>query len=238
MQPIRPLPAGVHPPRNYSVYKSTALRHPQQPLLKVPQGTQLLQGPRFSKALLPPNCADLTVHSSASPLGDRIMIHGTIVDEDGHALPNTLVEIWQCNAAGRYQHPVDQHDAPLDPHFHGGGMVLTDAQGHYIFTTIKPGAYPWGNHPNAWRPAHVHFSVFGESVLQRLVTQMYFPGDPLLAYDPIFGGLPSDKARDSLVSRFDIASTKPGWALAYAFDVVLSGRAGAGTPAQPDAHAH
>jgi protocatechuate 3,4-dioxygenase beta subunit len=135
-----------------------------------------------------------------------------------------MIEIWQANAAGRYQHPGDQHDAPLDPNFHGEGRVFTDQDGHYEFTTIKPGAYPWRNHPNAWRPNHIHYSLFGPGFATRLVTQMYFPGDPLLALDPVFHSIPDRGARERLVSQFDIGITRPEWALGYRFDFVLRGR--------------
>ena len=231
---VRPLPPNTHPPRDFQGYKSTALRHPQQPLLAVPQDALMQAGPLFYAPAYAKHTDDLTIKGPGAPLGERIIVHGNVTDEDGKPLTHTLVELWQCNAAGRYQHPVDQHDAPLDPNFVGGGMAITDEKGRYQFVTIKPGAYPWRNHPNAWRPAHLHFSIFGRSLLQRLVTQMYFPGDPLLAYDPIFGGLPSAKAQDSLIARFDMAGTKPEWALAYEFNIVLSGspnNAG-GTPAQ------
>src|SRR6185369_5071282 len=130
-------------------------------------------------------------------------------DSAGRPIPHTLVEVWQANAAGRYRHRWDRHDAPIDPHFTGGGRVLTDATGHYRFVTVKPGAYPWGNHANAWRPAHIHFSLFGAGLLSRLVTQMYFPGDPLLAHDPIFQSIPDERARDRLISTFDWSTTVP-----------------------------
>jgi protocatechuate 3,4-dioxygenase beta subunit len=150
-------------------------------------------------------------------------VTGKVLDDNGEPLTRTLVEIWQCNSAGRYHHDVDQHDAPLDPYFRGGGRVMTDDQGRYRFTTIKPGAYPWRNHPNAWRPAHIHFSVFGRTMLERLVTQMYFPDDPLLGYDPIFNSVPTERARERLISHFDIEVTQPEWALGYYFDMVLRG---------------
>ena len=149
---------------------------------------------------------------------------GRVLDENGRPVANTLVEVWQCNAAGRYIHARDQHPAPLDPNFSGAGRIVTDAEGNYKFTTIKPGAYPWRNHPNAWRPAHIHFSMFGPSFINRLVTQMYFPGDPLFAFDPIYQGIPDEKARARMVSRFDMDTTIPEWALGYKFDIVLRGR--------------
>ena len=157
------------------------------------------------------------------PLGERIVVHGRVLDENGKPVPKAMVEIWQCNAAGRYHHPGDQHDAPLDPNFTGGGRVRTDAEGKYEFITIKPGAYPWKNHHNAWRPAHIHFSLFGPAFATRLITQMYFPDDPLLAYDPIYQSVPEGRA-SACRRRFDIETTRPEWALAYKFDVVLRGR--------------
>ena len=216
----------------YKAYGSTALRAPSQPPLHVTQGATELSAPRFDTTLLYPNHDDLTRQvAGGEPLGERIIVNGRVVDDNGVPLAHTLVEIWQCNAAGRYNHAKDQHPAPLDPHFRGGGRVLTDAEGRYRFTTIKPGAYPWKNHANAWRPAHIHFSVFGVSALQRLVTQMYFPGDPLLGPDPIFNSIPSETARERLISKFDWEATKPEWALGYRFDIVLRGSEA--TPALP-----
>ena len=167
---------------------------------------------------------DLTRQHAGEPLGERIIVAGRVLDEDGRPQPHTLIEMWQCNAAGRYLHARDDHPAPLDPNFSGGGRVLTDAQGNYQFTTIKPGAYPWRNHHNAWRPAHIHFSLFGTSFQTRLVTQMYFPNDPLFPFDPIMQSVPDEKARLRLVSVFDLELTKPEWALGYRFDIVLRGR--------------
>ena len=154
--------------------------------------------------------------------GERIELAIALHDRDGAVVPDGLVEIWQANAAGRYVHKVDQHDAPLDPNFLGAGRTLTDSEGRYKFYTVKPGAYPWGNHPNAWRPNHIHFSLFGEYFASRLVTQMYFPGDPLLALDPIFQGTP-ERARDRLISQFTLDVTEPDFALGYVFDIVLRG---------------
>ena len=164
------------------------------------------------------------MQGKGEPIGERIIVHGRVLDEDGRPVPNTLVEIWQANACGRYRHQREQHPAPLDPNFTGAGRTATDADGRYRFVSIKPGAYPWGNHPNAWRPAHIHFSVFGPSFLSRLVTQMYFPGDPLFAFDPIFQSIADERARMRLVSAFDLATTVPDWALAYRFDIVVRGR--------------
>jgi protocatechuate 3,4-dioxygenase beta subunit len=215
--------SGVNPPLAYRGYASTALRAPAGAPLAVAPGATELSAPEFDSTLLYPSHDDLTRQCVGEPLGERIIVAGSVRDEDGAPLANTLVEIWQCNAAGRYDNPGDQHPAPLDPNFKGFGRVLTDAEGRYRFTTIKPGAYPWKNHPNAWRPAHIHFSVFGRAMLQRLVTQMYFPGDPLQAVDPIFNSIPSERARERLVSTFDWETTKPEWALGYRFDIVLRG---------------
>jgi protocatechuate 3,4-dioxygenase beta subunit len=159
---------------------------------------------------------------NGEPLGERIIVTGRVLDEAGRPQRNMLIEIWQANAAGRYVHTVDQHDAPLDPNFFGGGRCVTDGDGRYRFVTIKPGAYPWRNHPNAWRPNHIHLSLFGPSLLTRLVTQMYFPGDPLLAFDPIYRSTP-EGARERLISRFSLDETEPEWALGYEFDIVLRG---------------
>ncbi|RIH83010.1 Protocatechuate 3,4-dioxygenase beta chain [Calidithermus roseus] len=168
---------------------------------------------------------DLTKNAAKNgePLGERIIVSGRVLDESGRAVPNTLIEIWQANAAGRYIHKNDQHDAPLDPNFVGAGRTLTDEYGRYRFITIKPGAYPWRNHPNAWRPAHIHFSLIGRNFSERLVTQMYFPGDPLLEHDPIYQGIPDPKARRRLIATFDLELTRPEWALGYRFDIVLAG---------------
>jgi protocatechuate 3,4-dioxygenase beta subunit len=146
-----------------------------------------------------------------------------VLEDDGRPVPETLVEIWQANSCGRYRHAGDQHPAPLDPNFEGTGRCATDREGRFKFITIKPGAYPWGNHPNAWRPQHIHFSVFGRALTQRLVTQMYFPGDPLFEYDPIFNSVRDPKARERMICAFDLSSTQPDWALAYRFDIVLAG---------------
>lgn len=220
------------PPYLAPEYKSTVLRAPKKPLITIPQTLSEITGPVYGHSDARPEEADLTNQHAGEPLGERIVVKGRVLDEAGRPVPDTLVEIWQCNAAGRYIHPVDQHPAPLDPNFTGAGRVVTDASGFYQFTTIKPGAYPWRNHPNAWRPAHIHFSLFGPSFLTRLVTQMYFPGDPLFAFDPIFGSVYDAKARERMVARFDLDATEPEWALGYVWDIVLRGRNA--TPPDPD----
>jgi protocatechuate 3,4-dioxygenase, beta subunit len=212
------------PPALYPDYKSTVKRSPKQELILIPHTLSELTGPVYGHDSFRPGDDDLTRQHPGEPIGERIVVHGRVLDEDGRPVPDTLVEIWQANACGRYRHQREQHPAPLDPNFTGAGRTATDAEGHYRFVTIKPGAYPWGNHPNAWRPAHIHFSVFGPSFLSRLVTQMYFPGDPLFAFDPIFQSIPDERARARLISAFDLATTVPDWALAYRFDIVVRGR--------------
>jgi protocatechuate 3,4-dioxygenase beta subunit len=215
-----------HPPLIFPAYRSTALRGPTRPLVPLAHSLSELTGPVYGHESLGELDHDLTRNAArnGAPLGERIVVAGRVLDEDGRALPDTLIEIWQANAAGRYIHVVDQHPAPIDPNFSGAGRVVTDSQGRYRFTTIKPGAYPWKNHPNAWRPAHIHFSLFGPSFLTRLVTQMYFPGDPLLPLDPMWNCVPDEKARCRMMSSFDIETTEPEWALGYRFDIVLRGR--------------
>jgi len=212
------------PPALYPDYKSTVKRSPKHALILIPPTLSELTGPVYGHDSFRPGDDDLTRQHPGEPIGERIIVHGRVLDEDGRPVPDTLVEIWQANACGRYRHQREQHPAPLDPNFSGAGRAATDADGHYRFVTIKPGAYPWGNHPNAWRPAHIHFSVFGPSFLSRLVTQMYFPGDPLFAFDPIFQSIPDERARTRLISAFDLAATVPDWALAYRFDIVVRGR--------------
>lgn len=214
----------VQPPYLAPDYKSTVLRAPTKPLVVIKQSLSELTGPVFGEMHVGPLDHDLTKNAriNGEPLGERIVVHGKVMDENGRPIPHTLIELWQANSAGRYVHKVDQHDAPLDPNFLGTGRVLTDADGNYKFYTIKPGAYPWGNHYNAWRPNHIHFSLFGPNISTRLVTQMYFPGDPLLQYDPLFLAVPP-KGRDLLVSQFDLSITEPSFALGYRFDFVLRG---------------
>ncbi len=213
----------AHPPRLSPDYRSTIKRSPQKPLIIMRQTLSELTGPVYGHEAVRENDHDLTTQHAGEPLGERIIVHGRVLDEDGKAVPNALVEIWQCNAAGRYHHPGDQHDAPLDPNFYGGGRARADAEGNYRFVTVKPGAYPWGNHHNAWRPAHIHFSLFGPAFATRLITQMYFPNDPLLAFDPIYNSVP-EAARPRLQAAFDMDLTQPEWALGYRFDIVLRGR--------------
>lgn len=216
---------GAHPPLIHPDYKSTVLRGATKPLVPIKQSLSELTGPVFGHDALNELDNDLTKNGrkDGEPLGERIVVSGKVVDENGRPQPDMLVEVWQANAAGRYVHKVDQHDAPLDPNFFGGGRCVTDAGGTYHFVTVKPGAYPWPNHANAWRPNHIHFSLFGPSIATRLVTQMYFPGDPLLDLDPIFLGTP-ETARARLISQFDLDLTEAGFALGYRFDIVLRGR--------------
>jgi protocatechuate 3,4-dioxygenase beta subunit len=212
-------PEPLHPP-----YASSLKRAPSKPLVPLPQTVSEITGPVFASSVAKPGNFDLTRQHSGDPLGERIVVGGRVLDENNRPVRHTLIEIWQANAAGRYLHAVDQHHAPLDPNFTGCGQVFTDEQGHYQFVTIRPGEYPWRNHYNAWRPAHIHFSLFGTAFATRLVTQMYFPGDPLLLRDPIFNCVVDEKARDRLISVFDWERTIPEQALGYRFDIVLRGR--------------
>ena len=227
----RPEAPGTQPPLDHPDYRSTALRHPQRPLVPLPHRLTEVTGPLPGEGRVGATDHDLTVQHPGQPLGERIVVEGRVLDGDGHPIPDTLVEIWQANAAGRYRHDGDRHPAPLDPNFSGAGRCRTDREGRFRFVTIKPGAYPWKNHPNAWRPAHIHFSLFGRAFVQRLITQMYFPGDPLFPFDPILGSVP-EAARERLVSRLDMDLTTPEWALGYRWDVVLRGRDA--TPAEDD----
>lgn len=223
---VTPRDWGSHPPYIHPDYKSTPLRGPTKPLVPLAATLSEISGPVFGHESLDPLDADLTKNGAVNgePLGERIIVTGRVLDERGKPVPNTLLEVWQANAAGRYVHKTDQHDAPLDPNFVGGGRCVTDDEGRYRFYTVKPGAYPWGNHHNAWRPNHIHFSLFGPSFLTRLVTQMYFPGDPLLDLDPIYKGTPAG-ARERLIADFSIDVTEPEFALGYVFDIVLRGSA-------------
>ncbi len=212
------------PPYLYPAYKSTRLRAPDRPLVILPHTLSEVTGPAFGHGKVGPLDNDLTRQHDGEPLGERIIVSGRVLDGDGRPVRNSLIEVWQANAAGRYTHHADRHPAPLDPNFSGAGRCLTDGDGRYRFVTVKPGAYPWKNHDNAWRPAHIHFSLFGPAFAARLVTQMYFPGDPLFDQDPIFQSVNDSKARERMISRFDLETTKPEWALAYNFDIVLRGR--------------
>lgn len=219
----RPL-AGTQPNYLHPAYQSSIKRAPSRPLILLPHTLSEVTGPVFGYDALGQTDNDLTRQHAGEPLGERIFVSGRVLDENSRPVRGALIEIWQANAAGRYRHKSDTHDAPLDPNFTGYGRVLTDEQGRYQFTTIKPGAYPWGNHYNAWRPQHIHLSLFGAGILQRLVTQMYFPGDPLLDEDPIFNSVPDEKARRRLIASFDWETTVPMTGLGYSFDVVLRGR--------------
>ncbi len=214
---------GTHPPNDSPGYRSTILRHPKEPLVIIPHTLSELTGPVYPYGRMEASDSDLTRQHAGEPLGERIIVQGRVLDEDGRPIPETLVEVWQANAAGRYAHRVDDHPAPLDPNFSGAGRTVTDEEGRYRFVTIRPGAYPWRNHPNAWRPAHIHFSLFGSGFLSRLITQMYFPGDPLMPIDPVLNSIPDARARQRLVSNFDINVTEPEWALGFTFDIVLRG---------------
>jgi protocatechuate 3,4-dioxygenase beta subunit len=214
----------VHPPAHAPAYRATALRHPSQPLIIIPQTLTELTGPVFGSGTIGPLDHDLTRQHQGEPVGQRIVVEGRVLDGDGRPVPHALVEVWQANAAGRYAHTADQWNAPLDANFSGGGRALTDAAGRYRFVTVRPGAYPWRNHHNAWRPAHIHFSIFGQAFLSRLVTQMYFPGDPLLALDPIFNAVPDERVRHRMIAAFDLGLTEPAFALGYRFDLVVRGR--------------
>ena len=226
-----PPPTLIDPAYDYPGYRSTEFRAPKSPVLPLPRGLTEQMGPVFGPERLQPGDHDLTAGHPGEPLGERIVVSGRVTDSAGRPVRHQLVEVWQANAAGRYHHEVDRHVAPLDPNFTGAGRCLTDGDGRYRFVSIKPGAYPWANHTNAWRPAHIHFSVFGLSFAERLVTQMYFPGDPLLAIDPIFQSVRDRRAADLLVARFDLATTVEGWALGYTFDIVVGGPVA--TPVEP-----
>jgi protocatechuate 3,4-dioxygenase beta subunit len=206
---------------DYPGYRSTRLRAPKRPLVSLPEELHTVDGPVFGEDDVAELDADLTRQHDGDPLGERITISGRVLDGQGRPIRRALVEVWQANAAGRYRHDVDQHPAPLDPNFSGAGRCLTDGEGNYRFVTIKPGAYPWGNHENGWRPAHIHFSLFGRAFSQRLVTQMYFPGDPLFAFDPIFNSVRDPAARARLVAELDLERTEPEWALGFRWDIVL-----------------
>lgn len=215
-----------HPPQIAPDYKSSVLRAPTKPLVKMPDSALVASGPVFGHDMLGEHDGDLTINGrvNGEPIGERIVVIGRVLDENGRGVPGALVEIWQCNAAGRYVHRAEIHDAPLDPNFLGAGRAITAEDGAYRFVTIKPGSYPWGNHPNAWRPAHIHFSIFGTNFADRLVTQMYFEGDPTFPFDPIFNAVGDADARERMVARFSMTDTVPDWAHCYRFDIILRGR--------------
>jgi len=224
------------PPSLAPDYRSTVLRSPRQPLVAIPPTLTETTGPSaWERLMVGPAAADLTTQHDGVAQGQRIVVTGRVLDDRGRPVPNTVIEIWQANAAGRYIHSADNWDAPLDPNFTGAGRVVTDADGHYRYVTIRPGAYPWGNHRNAWRPAHIHLSLLGPAFATRLVTQMYFPDDPLIEIDPIANAVPMP-ARQRMVGRFDINATQPAWALGYLFDIVLKGRDA--TPFEEGDHDH
>jgi protocatechuate 3,4-dioxygenase, beta subunit len=215
----------VFPPYLYEAYQSTRRRAPTLPLVDVPLTLSELTGPGPAMSKVLAEDADLTRNAGTGgeAIGQRIIVSGRVLDDRGTPVPNTLVEVWQANAAGRYIHRNDQWPGPLDPNFLGIGRCLADEWGVYRFLTVRPGVYPWKNHPNAWRPAHIHFSLFGPSLVSRLVTQMYFPDDPVFPYDPIFHAIPNEAARARLISRYDHDLTEPEWALGYRWDIVLRG---------------
>lgn len=227
------VPAGVYPPNDTPAYRSTEKRAPREPAVPLTLTRSETTGPHVGAAAFVAGADDMTRAGGGEAQGQRIIVHGRVTDEYGRPERGALVEVWQANAAGRYRHDNDHHDAPLDPHFTGTGMVLTDNDGCYRFVTIEPGSYPWPNHYNAWRPKHIHFSLNGPAWASRLVTQMYFPGDPTLPLDPIFMGVPDAAARERLVSAFDIEHSVPDVALAYRFDIVLRGPRA--TPVEDDA---
>jgi protocatechuate 3,4-dioxygenase beta subunit len=222
--PYRRHDPSTQPTSLYEPYQATIRRAPRKPLVLLPHTLSEITGPMYGHGVVKETDNDLTRQHVGEPLGERILLTGRVVDDSGRPAPHTLIEIWQANAAGRYRHGVDTHPAPLDPNFTGAGRTLTDEKGRYGFTTIKPGAYPWKNHENAWRPAHIHFSLFGPAFATRLITQMYFPGDPLLPFDPILQSIPDERARRRLIASFDLLTTQPGWALGFQFDIVLRGR--------------
>ena len=226
VQPYRPRDWKSHPPYVFQGYGSSIKRGPLQKLVPIEQTLSETTGPLFRNLKLEPGENDLTRDSKSGEeaLGERIIVVGKVMDEDDRPIPNTLIEIWQANAAGRYRHPVDQHNAPLDPNFNGAGRCLTDENGEYRYLTIKPGAYPWLNHTNAWRPAHIHLSLFGPCLVTRLVTQFFFPGDPLIPLDPILNSIPSKAGRQRLIASYAHDVTQPEYALGYRFDIVLRGR--------------
>jgi protocatechuate 3,4-dioxygenase beta subunit len=221
---FRRLAPGTQPVHYHPPYGSSVKRAPLRPQIPIMHTLSEVTGPVFGYRPIGETDNDLTRQHPGEPIGERIYVTGRVLDENSHPVRNTLIEIWQANAAGRYRHSADTHNAPLDPNFTGYGRAMTDELGRYRFTTIKPGAYPWRNHYNAWRPQHIHLSLFGAGILARLVTQMYFPGDPLLDDDPIFQSVADERARRRLISHFDRETTVPDQGLGYHFDIVLRGR--------------
>jgi protocatechuate 3,4-dioxygenase beta subunit len=227
-EPVRafaPDPPGTHPPLDAPAYRSTGLRHPREPLVPLEHTLTELTGPVLGRDRVGPLDHDLTRQHPGAPIGERITVSGRLLDAGGRPITGALVEVWQANAAGRYRHRADRWDAPIDENFSGGGRCVTDHEGRYAFVTVKPGPYPWGNHANAWRPAHIHFSLLGTAFAQRLVTQMYFPGDPLFDQDPIFNAVRDPAARARMIAAFSLERTQEAWALAYEWDIVLRGPA-------------
>lgn len=214
------------PPAHASNYKTSVPRSPRQALLSLQGSMSEITGPTFGHSDIAPLDNDLVKNyaKTGDPVGERIIVHGRVLDENGRPVPNTLVEIWQANAGGRYRHKKDTYLAPIDPNFGGCGRTLTDENGYYFFRTVKPGAYPWRNWVNNWRPAHIHVSVFGTGFAQRLITQMYFEGDPLIAKCPIVQTIPDPKAIEQLIAPLDLNAAIPLDSLAYKFDIVLRGR--------------
>ena len=216
-------PGDIDPPYLYPDYRSTRLRSPKEALVALPERSFDIPGPLVPRGFVKNGDNDLTVHGTSAPLGEKMILVGRVTDEDARPVRDSLIEIWQANASGRYHHPGDNHEAPLDPNFHGLGRTFTDSEGLYRFVTIKPGSYPWQNHPFAWRPQHIHFSLLGNAPVQRLITQMYFPGDPLLAIDPVYQSIPDAKARERLICSQHLESGIEMIALGYQFDIVLAG---------------
>jgi protocatechuate 3,4-dioxygenase beta subunit len=213
----------LDPPYLYPGYRSTMLRSPREPLVDLPPGAFDVPGPLVPRGFARDTDNDLTIAGKSAPLGERMILVGRLLDADGRPIRDSLVEIWQANASGRYHHPGDQHDAPLDPNFKGIGRTFTDSEGRYRFVTVKPGSYPWSNHAFAWRPQHIHFSLLGNAPVQRLITQMYFPGDPLLDIDPIYNSVPDEEARKRMICKLVLEHGIENVALGYEFDIVLAG---------------
>ena len=218
---------GIHPPAFTPDYKTSVARSPRYSLISLQNSVSEVTGPRFGHADIDAGDNDLLTNYAAageSPIGERIILHGRVLDEHARPVPNTLVEIWQANAGGRYRHKKDTYLAPIDPNFGGCGRTLTDENGAFRFRTVKPGAYPWRNMVNNWRPAHIHVSVFGSGFVQRLITQCYFEGDPLIPICPIVQTIPDQEAIEQLTARLDLNATVPLDSIAYKFDIVLRGR--------------